>query len=146
MSRRRPPLLHLVVTVLLACQSLVASAALPYGCAAQGLQAVAIAATPPAGEDALDHCGGAAMHGAASAHDVATVPDAGGGDEAGDHGTSGHRASSCHCLHSNGCAMPSDVSVPFGPRATSPAPLAAGDRVEPFLPTEHRPPISPAAS
>jgi hypothetical protein len=148
MTRRRPSLLHFVVTVLLACQSLVASAALPYGCASQGFQAVAAAAAPAAGETVHDHCDGVSTHGAVPAHDAGTGtgPDATGGDGAGGPGSSGHGAASCHCLHSNGCAMPSDVSLPFGPGATAPGPLSALDRVEPFLPTEHRPPISRVTS
>ena len=144
MTRRRPPLLHFLFAVLLACQSLVASAALPYGCAAQGLQAVAALASAAAAGDAGhdDHCGGTA-----AAHDAATASAAIGDHDSGDYdSSSGHRATSCHCLHSNGCAMPSDVSVPVGPGATAPEPLSVADRIEPFLPTENRPPISTTAS
>jgi hypothetical protein len=139
MSSRRPSLLHFLVTLLLACQSLVASAALPFGCAAWMAVPAAAATADAAGGHV--HCAGDEAVVASDA--VPANPHGGHGEDPAD---SSHGSASCHCLHSNGClASLPELAPPGLLSGTALLPVHAGHRA-PFLATEHRPPIAPTAS
>jgi hypothetical protein len=141
MSSRRPSMLHVFVTLLLACQSLVASAALPFGCAAWMAEPAASAAVAPDAAGGHVHCAG---DGAAVVADAVPVNPHGGHGE--DPADSSHGSASCHCLHSNGCLGSLPELAPPGLLATQIVLLVRAGHRAPFLATEHRPPIAPAAS